>query len=191
MIKLRFFLRDNFNLWQKCVILLKWLLPTMILTTWVWIFPKEMPKIILVFKNSRNDRSLFPFHWIKLVHKIKCLSKTFYTFFILCFYTNPLKLLFISNFFQCHQINLMNEFLSRAIESLRKKDIFWPLHLENLRLLMGSNIKIWSNFGHNIEMQNCLDYTDQRCKKHFSFCHPGIIVQYFLLLSRNFEWGLC
>ena len=31
----------------------------------------------------------------------------------------------------------------------------------------------------------------QRWKKYFSFCHPGIIVQYFLLLSRNFEWGLC
>ena len=30
----------------------------------------------------------------------------------------------------------------------------------------------------------------QRCKKYFSFCHPGIIVQYFLLLSRNFKWGL-
>ena len=27
----------------------------------------------------------------------------------------------------------------------------------------------------------------QRCKKYFSFCHPGIIVQYFLLLSRNFK----
>ena len=33
--------------------------------------------------------------------------------------------------------------------------------------------------------------TKQRWKKYFSFCHPGIIVQYFLLLSRNFEWGLC
>ena len=31
----------------------------------------------------------------------------------------------------------------------------------------------------------------QRCKKYLSFCHPGIIVQYFLLLSRNFKWGLC
>ena len=31
----------------------------------------------------------------------------------------------------------------------------------------------------------------QRWKKYFSFCHPGIIVQYFLLLSRNFKWGLC
>ena len=30
----------------------------------------------------------------------------------------------------------------------------------------------------------------QRCKEYFSFCHPGIIVQYFLLLSRNFKWGL-
>ena len=24
-------------------------------------------------------------------------------------------------------------------------------------------------------------------QKYFSFCHPGIIVQYFLLLSRNFK----
>ena len=28
---------------------------------------------------------------------------------------------------------------------------------------------------------------NQRWKKYFAFCHPGIIVQHFLLLSRNFK----
>ena len=47
---------------------------------------------------------------------------------------------------------------------------------------------VWPHDPTNLTIVQC---GGQRCKKYFSFCHPGIIVQYFLLLSRNFKLGLC
>ena len=63
------------------------------------------------------------------------------------------------------------------------------LFCSSVTVLLGGNLKYGAKLLSWIIIKN--QSGPQRCKKYFPFCHLGIIVQYFLLLSRNFKWGLC
>ena len=93
--------------------------------------------------------------------------------------------------------NSANNFSTR----LRTFDTFWSYHFSpwsyiSLLLQNGQSFQPPKTGPILNKIPWCLFYiltycVNQRWKKYFSFCHPSIIVQYFLLLSRNFKWGLC